>query len=290
MTPEDNTLTRRTAVAAGVAVGVGYALAVSPVTAWAITTPADGLDTRTVAIPTGIGGKESMPAYVASPKTKGGKLPVVIVVHEIFGVHEYIQDVCRRFAKAGYLAVAPSLYFRQGDATKIPDPKQLIAEIVGKVDQATVLADLDATRAWLKSDGSADLGRAAITGFCWGGSVVWMYSAHEPSLKAGVAWYGKIKGDVTEKMPKFPIDIAPTLSVPVLGLYGGKDKGISQEDVEAMRKGLAKGRTDSKIHVFPDAEHGFHADYRPSYNAKAATEAWDEALAWLKAHGVKSST
>jgi carboxymethylenebutenolidase len=278
-----STLTRRDAVARGVTTtaGVGYALAVSPVTAWAITTPATDLDVRDVKIPTGAGGKEAMPAYVAAPKGKS-QLPVVLVVHEIFGVHEYIKDVCRRLAKAGYVALAPDLFFRHGDATKITNMTELRTKIVSKADQATVLADLDAARAWLKADGKGDLSRAAITGFCWGGNVVWMYAAHEPSLKAGVAWYGRWRTDGA----KAPLDIAASLTVPVLGLYGGKDKGIPQTDVEAMRKELAKGKTGSKIHVFPDAEHAFHADYRPSYHEKAAQEGWQELLAWLKGHGV----
>lgn len=280
----DSKITRRD-VAVGI--GVGYALSVLPVTAWAVTTPADGLETGGVQIPTGKDGKEMMPAFLAAPKT-AGTFPVVIVVHEIFGVHEYIRDVCRRLAKEGYLAVAPDLFFRNGDATKIEDRKKLMDEIVAKQTQAAVLADLDAVSAWAKKDKRADAKKMAITGYCWGGNVVWMYAAHNPELKAGIAWYGRVKGDVTPAQPKFPMDVAASLTVPVLGLYGEKDGGIPLADVDAMRKELGKSKSGSQMNVYIGAEHGFHADYRPSYNEKAAKEAWTELLAWLGKHGVKA--
>lgn len=263
----------------------GYALAVSPVTAWAITTPSNDLETADVTIPTG---KETMPGYAAWPK-KGGTRGAVLVIQEIFGVHEYIKDVCRRLANEGYFAIAPSLYFRHGDATQIADIDKLRKDIVDKVGQAQVMTDLDAAVAWLGKQKNVDAANVAITGFCWGGNVVWMYAGHNPKLKAGVAWYGRLKPDTSPLMPKTPVDIGAGLTVPVLGLYGGKDKGIPQDTVELMRKELAKGKTDSKIIVYPDAEHGFHADYRPSYNASAANEGWGEMLKWFKAKGLASS-
>lgn len=266
-----------------VTTATGYALAVSPITALAITTPGDDLEQGDAAIPSG---KDTLPAFFARPK-KGGPLPVVIVVHEIFGVHEYIKDVCRRLAKEGIFAVAPDLFSRYGDATKVPDIDKLRATIVGKVKQKDVMDDLDATLAWVAKQKDVKADAAGITGFCWGGNVVWMYAAHHPRLKAGVAWYGRLVGDASPDNPKFPVDIAESLKVPVLGLYGGKDKGIGLDTVEKMRTGLAKGTSGSKIIVYPEAEHGFHADYRPSYNEKAAKEAWAEALAWFKANGVK---
>jgi carboxymethylenebutenolidase len=272
---------RRTFITA--TAGAGYALAVSPITASAFTTPSDGLATGDVKIATG---KEQLPAYFAHPAGKGDH-PVVIVVHEIFGVHEYIRDVCRRLAKEGYFAIAPDLFFRYGDASKVEDMDKLRATIVSKSKQSEVLGDLDAFVAWLGSQKPARAAAVGITGFCWGGNVVWMYAAHNPKLKAGVAWYGRLVGDKTPAQPRFPVDEGASLKVPVLGLYGGKDKGITQESVEQMRKELAKGKTGSKIIVYPDSEHAFHADYRPSYNEKDAKEGWKELLAWYRSHGLK---
>lgn len=260
----------------------GYALAVSPVTAWAVTTPATDLEVQDVKINVG---KLEMPAYVARPK-KAGKYPVVIVIHEIFGVHEYIKDVVRRFANAGFYAVAPYLYFRQGDATKIEDIPKLRSEIIDKVVQAEVISDLDATVKWLNDQKAADASKIGITGFCWGGSVTWVYSQHNPKLKAGVAWYGKLVGEPTANVKIFPVEGAAKQTVPVLGLYGGKDKGIPLDTVEKMRAELKKGKSGSEIVVYDNADHGFHADYRPMYDEKAAKEAWDKALAWFKAHGM----
>jgi carboxymethylenebutenolidase len=211
---------------------------------------------------------------------------VVLVVQEIFGVHEHIQDVCRRLAKEGALAVAPELYAREGDVSKLTDVQQIVRDVVARVPDAQVLADLDATLAWARASGKGDATRAAVTGFCWGGRITWLYAAHAPSLRAGAAWYGRLAGAPTERQPKFPVDVAPTLTVPVLGLYGGRDEGIPLADVEAMRAALARaGATKSEIRVFPDAPHGFHADYRPSYREADARAAWSEMLAWFRRHG-----
>lgn len=271
---ETTEITRRELIVTG----VGYALAVSPITAWAITTPAQGLDAGDVVIPLGA---EKMRGYWAMPKGKG-PFPVVLVIHEIFGVHEYIKDVCRRLAKEGYLAISPDLYFRYGDATKEPDKDKLISGIVSKTTQGQVMADLDTTLAWLAKNPKADTKRASITGFCWGGNVTWMYAAHNPSLKAGIAWYGRLSGDKTPSQPKFPLDVVAELKVPVLGLYGEKDSGIPLDQVEKMRAALKAGATKSDIIVYTGAAHGFHADYRPSYDEKSAKEAWKKLLEWLK--------
>jgi carboxymethylenebutenolidase len=272
---------RRDFMTAGI--GAGFALAVLPVAAWALTTSSDGLEAGPVRIPTG---KESMPGYRAMPKGKG-PFPVVIVVQEIFGIHEYIQDVCRRLAHEGYMAIAPSLYFRQGDATKIADIEQLRKEIVSQVDQKQVWTDLDETLEWARSAAQkGDPTRAAITGFCWGGGVTWTYCAHNPKLKAGVAWYGRLDGERTEKTPVYPIDVAAKVKVPVLGLYGGKDQGIPLTDVEKMREALKAAKSPSEITVYPDAGHGFHADYRPSYHEASAKDGWKKMLAWLRRNGV----
>jgi carboxymethylenebutenolidase len=266
-------------------VGVGYALAVSPVTAMAFSTPLDGLEVKDISIRSGA---ESLPAYVARPKGKGNGA-AVIVVQEIFGIHEYIKDVCRRLAKEGYLAVAPSLYFRQGDATKIEDIKKLMAEIVSKVDQRQVMSDLDATVHWIEQEtakGHQKTARIGITGFCWGGGVTWVYASQQPKVKAGVAWYGKITGDKTSMQSLFPLDVAGGLKAPVLGLYGEKDHGIPLEHVEKMKASLKAANSKSRIEVFAGAEHGFHADYRPSYNEKAAKEGWRLMLEWFKKNHV----
>jgi carboxymethylenebutenolidase len=217
---------------------------------------------------------------------QGKHFPVVLVVQEIFGVHEHIKDLCRRFAKAGYLAVAPELYARQGDVSKISDWKQIFAEVVSKVPDAQVMSDLDATVAWAAKSSSGDAKRVAITGFCWGGRIVWLYAAHNPRLKAGVAWYGRLKGDTNPLQPKYPLDVVADLKAPVLGLYGGKDQGIPREDVDAMRAALAAAKKPGEIVVFPNAQHGFLADYRPSYSAEDAKEGWAKCLAWFREHGV----
>jgi carboxymethylenebutenolidase len=277
-------LTRRELIAG--TVGGGFALAVRPVSAAAITTSADGLDAGAIQIP-GDGGP--VPGYRAVAAKRKGKPPVVVVVHEIFGVHEHIRDVCRRLAKAGALAVAPDLFARQGDASGIADMKELQSKIVSKTPDAQVMSDLDATIAWAKTAGGGDAGRVGITGFCWGGRIVWLYAARGPAAKAGVAWYGRLVGDKDAVRPRHPIDVASALQAPVLGLYGGQDQGIPLASVEEMRKALAAGGAASKrsqIHVYPEAGHAFFADYRPSYRAADAADGWSRMLAWFKTNGV----
>jgi carboxymethylenebutenolidase len=262
---------------------VGFAAAVRPVYGATITTDAAGLVAGEVKIPAA--GVE-LPAYRAHPET-GGPFPVVLVVQEIFGVHEHIKDVCRRLAKEGYLAVATELYARQGDVSKMTDVQQVVRDVVARVPDAQVMADLDATLAWAGSSGKGDASRAGVTGFCWGGRITWLYAAHNPKLKAGVAWYGRLATPPTPLQPKSPIDLVAELKAPVLGLYGGRDEGIPLADVERMRAALSgAGKTNSEIEVYPDAPHGFHADYRPSYREADAKAAWGEMLAWFRKHGV----
>ncbi len=274
--------TRRTALQA--VLGVGYAAAAAPLMAQtAIATPSDGLDVGTVHYE--VNGFQ-VPAYRAAPAGKTG-LPVVLVIQEIFGVHAYIADVCRRLARAGYLAIAPEMYARQGDPAKYPDIAKLMAEVVAKVPDAQVMADLDGAVAWATAHGG-DAARVGITGFCWGGRTTWLYAAHGP-VKAGVAWYGRLVGNASTLTPRQPVDIAPTLKAPVLGLYGEKDGGIPLDTIDKMKAALASGSAAAKASqfvVYPDAPHAFHADYRPSYRAEAAEDGWKQALAWLKAHGV----
>ncbi len=273
--------TRREVVVSSLA--VGFAAAVSPVSAdTVIRTGAEGLTAGEVKIPVADG---EIPAYRAMP-AKDGKFPVVLVVQEIFGVHEHIKDVCRRFAKEGYLAIAPELYARQGDASKYTDWKQLYGEIVMKVPDAQVMSDLDAAVAWAGKSGAGDTSRVGITGFCWGGRIVWLYSAHSSTLKAGVAWYGRLSGEATPLQPKYPLDLVADLKAPVLGLYGGQDQGIPLADVEKMRAALAAAKNPSEIIVYPDAGHAFNADYRPSYNAEAAKDGWRRCLEWFRKYGV----
>ncbi len=266
------------------ALGLGYAAAATPLMAQtAIATPADGLTVGEVSFT--VGGFK-VPAYRAAPAGKTG-LPVVLVIQEIFGVHEYIADTCRRFAKAGYLAIAPQLYARQGDASKYTEAAKLMAEIVSKVPDAQVMADLDGAVAWATANGG-DAARIGITGFCWGGRITWLYAAHGP-VKAGVAWYGRLVGQASDLTPKHPVDIAPILKAPVLGLYGEKDTGIPLDTVDKMKAALAGGTAAAKASefvVYPDAPHAFHADYRPSYRKEAADDGWKRALAWFKANGV----
>jgi carboxymethylenebutenolidase len=233
----------------------------------------------------------AMPAYRARPAA-GNKPPVILVVQEIFGVHEHIKDICRRLAHAGYYAIAPELYLRQGDAGKYTPEQipQLFADIVSKVQQSQVLADLDACVVHVRGTGEADTTRLAITGFCWGGTIVWLYGAHSDSLKAGVAWYGRLNADATTLQPKRPVDIAALLKAPILGLYGGKDPGIPMTDVNLMREkiaaaGLAADRA-AEIVDYPDAGHAFLADYRASYREADAVDGWSRMLAWFRQHGV----
>ena len=266
----------------------GFALAVQPVTAQTvITTDANGLEAGEVKIPVKDG---EIPGYRAMP-AKGKNFPVVLVVQEIFGVHEHIKDICRRFAKLGYFAVAPSLYARQGDVSqaKMED----IMKIVAQVPDEQVMSDLDATAAYAKASGKCDAKKLSITGFCWGGRIVWLYAEHNPSVRAGVAWYGRLVAAPNAKpnplTPKQPIELVDELRAPVLGLYGAKDTGIPVETVEQMRTALknskSKAAHESELVVYPDAGHGFNADYRPSYNKEAATDGWNRLQAWFKKYG-----
>jgi carboxymethylenebutenolidase len=261
---------------------IGFAAAVCPITAETITTDTNGLSAGEVKIPTGDG---EMPGYRAMPD-KGGPFPVVLVVEEIFGVHEHIKDLCRRLAKAGYYAVAPELFARQGDVSKLENPQEIITKVVGKVPDSQVMSDLDAATAWAQKSGKGDTSRLGITGFCWGGRVVWLYAAHSSKLKAGAAWYGQIKGQVNEQRPKTVLELAGEMKAPVLGLYGGKDQGIPVEQVEQMREALKAAHKPSEIVIYPDAPHGFNADYRPSYRESDAKDAWAKMLAWFKKYGV----
>jgi len=258
----------------------GFALAAQPVSAQTITTDANGLTASEVKIPAAGG---EMPAYRAMP-AKGKSLPVVLVVQEIFGVHEHIKDICRRFAKLGYLAIAPELYARQGDVSKIADSREIMA-IVAKVPDAQVISDLDAAVEWASKSGNVDVSKLGITGFCWGGRQVWLYAAHNPKVKAAVAWYGRLVGQPDELHPKYPLDIAPALKVPVLGLYGAQDQSIPLDSIEQMRAALKKGSSKSEIVVYPDAGHAFYADYRPSYRQQAAEDGWKRLRDWFKKYG-----
>jgi len=259
----------------------GFALAVLPVSAETITTDTEGLEAGEVSIPTADG---QMPGYRAMPKS-GKSFPVVLVVQEIFGVHEHIKDMCRRFSKLGYLAVAPELYARQGDVSKLADIQEVISKVVSKVPDAQVMSDLDATVDWASKTGKGDVNRLGITGFCWGGRIVWLYAAHNPKLKAGVAWYGRLVGQASELQPKHPIDVVSSLKAPVLGLYGGKDQGIPQDTVEQMRAALKAAGNPSEIVLYPEAGHGFNADYRPGYNKEAAQDGWKHLQRWFKKYG-----
>jgi carboxymethylenebutenolidase len=260
---------------------VGFALATHPIDAETITTDSAGLDAGDVAIPTG---DARIPGYRATPEGDG-RFPIVLVVQEIFGVHEHIKDVCRRFAKLGYFAVAPELYARQGDVSQLASIDEIRA-IVAKVPDAQVIRDLDATVAWATGTGKADPARLGITGFCWGGRIVWLYAAHNASLKAGVAWYGRLEGDRTDLQPRYPIDVVAELKAPVLGLYGALDQGIPVASVEHMRTALTAAKVPTEIHVYADAGHAFYADYRPSYAKDAADDGWRRLQAWFKRHGV----
>jgi carboxymethylenebutenolidase len=266
------------------AVGSGFAAAVLPVTAQTIKTDAQGLELGEVLIPVG---DFKMPAYRAQPAGVR-KPPVALVISEIFGVHEYIADVARRFAKQGYLAIAPELFVRQGDAGSYGEIAKLQAEVIMKVPDEQVMRDLDACVAWAGSQGG-DVARLGVTGFCWGGRITWLYAAHSPAVKAGVAWYGRLVGNSTALQPRHPLEVADQLQAPVLGLYGGQDQGIPLDTVDKMKAALAQGSAAARrsgFHIYPDAPHAFHADYRPSYRKEAAEDGWKRCLAWFKAQGV----
>jgi carboxymethylenebutenolidase len=283
LVPREGGFDRRSFVRA--TLGSGFAAAVLPVMAQTVVkTDSTGLVAGEVMIPVG---DFRMPAYRAAPAGKTGA-PVLLVVSEIFGVHEYIADVARRFAKAGYFAIAPELFVRQGDAGSYGEIAKLIAEVVSKVPDAQVMADLDASVAWARAEG-ADAGKLGVTGFCWGGRITWLYAAHNPGVKAGVAWYGRLVGTPNPLQPKHPIELAGQLHGPVLGLYGGQDTGIPLDTVESMKTALAAGSAAarrSSFHVYPEAPHAFHADYRPSFRKEAAEDGWRRTLEWFRSHGV----
>ena len=277
---------RRAALRAalGAGLGVGYASVVGPVMAQtAIKTSAEGLTAGEVSID--VHGFK-LPAYRAAPAGKKN-LPVVLVISEIFGVHEYIADTCRRLARAGYMAIAPDLFVRQGDPMAYGEMAKLMSEVIAKVPDAQAMGDLDAAVQWASANGG-DVSKLAITGFCWGGRITWLYAAHGP-VKAAVAWYGRLQGNKNELQPTFPIDLVAKLKAPVLGLYGGKDTGIPQESVDAMKAALKSGSAAAKVSefvIYPDAPHAFHADYRPSYREQAAKDGWAHMLSWFKKQGV----
>ena len=262
------------------AVGVGFAAAALPVCAQTIvTTDTQGLTAGVVML--NIDGQQ-VPMYRAQPEGKTN-LPVVLVISEIFGVHEHIADVARRFAKQGYMALAADYFVRQGDAGKFTNISELIKEVISKVPDEQVMKDIDAVVAWAKANGG-NTDKLAITGFCWGGRITWMYAAHNPKVKAGVAWYGGLRGEQNALKPNHPVQIAAGLKVPVLGLYAAKDGGIPLDSVEQMKVELAKGNSKSEFVVYPNSVHGFHADYRPSYNEVDAKDGWQRCLAWFKAN------
>ena len=260
----------------------GLTLATTRVEAQVIHTDAEGIEAGEVAIPAGDG---PMPAYRAVPKGEG-PFPVILVVEEIFGVHDYIKDICRRLAKAGYCAVAPELYARQGDLSKMTDVKQIIAEVISKTPDAQWIGDLDATVAWATSAAKGDGQRLGVMGWCRGGRAVWLYDAHRTDLKAAVAWYGPLGGDRTAIQPRTAGDVAGEIHAPLLALYGGGDTGIPVASVEAARDAAKAAGKSVDLVIYPDAPHGFHADYRPSYRKAAAEDGWAKALAFFKAHGV----
>jgi len=257
----------------------GFALAAAPVVAQTVTPDPGGLLAGEVKIPVADG---EISGYRAQPKS-GGSFPVVIVACEIFGLQEHIKDICRRFAKEGYLAIAPDFFGREGDVSKLEDFDAII-KVVSKTPDAQVMSDLDAAVAWAEKN-KGDAKRLGVTGFCWGGRVTWLYAAHSPKVKAGVAWYGRLIGEATQLQPKNPIDLVPMLKAPVLGLYGGQDKGIPLDTVERMRETLKKAGNPSDIIVYPDAPHGFFADVRDSYRKEAAQDGWKRLLAWFKRYG-----
>lgn len=268
------------------ALGAGFALAVQPVAAQtAITTDSTGLTASEIQVPTADG---NMPAYRAQP-AQGSNFPVILVVQEIFGVHEYIKDTCRRLARLGYQAIAPELYARQGDPRQYSEIPEILSKVVSKVPDSQVMADLDATVAWAQAN-SGDTQRLGITGFCWGGRITWLYAAHNPKVKAGVAWYGRLTSPVSDMTPRHPLDVADTLNGPVLGLYGGQDAGIPNDTVAKMQAALAQSANPaskaSAIHLYPDAPHAFHADYRPSYRKEPAEDGWKRMQDWFRKHGV----
>jgi len=262
----------------------GFARIVQPIASTVIHTDDKGLVAGEVKIQTMTG---AVPAYRAMPD-KNGKYPLVLVVQEIFGVHEHIRDVCRRLAKLGYFAIAPELYYRQGDVSKLTDNQEIFAKVVNHVPDSQVMSDLDAAVVYAEATGKADTSRLGITGFCWGGRITWTYCVHNPKVKAGVAWYGRlVAAQKAPLQPAYPVELAPCLKVPVRGLYGGQDASIPLEHVEQMRAALkAAGNATAEIIVYPDAPHAFYADYRPNYRKDAAEDGWKKMQEWFRQHGV----
>lgn len=266
----------------------GFALAAQPIQAQqVISTNFDGLEATEVGIEEN--GVE-LYAYMAKPKTVTGPLPVVIVCSEIFGVHEHIADITRRFAKQGYLAIAPEFFTRAGDPTSLGTVAEIIKKIISQTPDSQVMDDIRACLAWATKNGG-DTSRSAITGFCWGGRITWLACANIPELKAGVAWYGRLVGEKSDNFPTHPVDLANTLKAPVLGLYGGADDGIPLKTVDQMKEALAQATGNaaaqaSRLEVYPDAPHAFHADYRATYRAAAAKDGWEKCLLWFKTNGV----
>lgn len=284
--PDAPHLNRREFFVTSIAAAGIYAAAVTPISAQTrIITDSEGLVAGEVKIPVSDG---EIPAYRAMPDKKGKKFPVVLVVHEIFGVHEWVQDVCRRFAKLGYMAVAPALYAREGEVKGLKDPREINRQIFSKIPDTQSMVDLDSTVIWA-SKNSGNKSKLSITGFCWGGRIVWLYAAHNKKVDAGAAWYGRVvptpNSPVNAAQPTTPIDYAKDLKVPVIGFYGGQDKGITQDGVQRMQDEVKKGKSGSEIMVFPNADHGFHADYRPSFNKEASEESWKRLQEWFKTHG-----
>ncbi len=259
----------------------GLTLATTRVEAQAITTDTDGLEVGEVQIPTADG---KLPAYYARPKG-AGPFPVVLVIEEIFGVHDYIKDICRRFAKEGYMAVATEYYARIGDLSKMTDVGEIFAKVISKAPDATMMADLDATAAWAFAN-HGNAAKLAVTGFCRGGRATWLYAEHNPKLKAAAAWYGHVNTPASDIQPHSAMEMAAELKCPMLGLYGGKDTGIKVEDVLATAAKARAAGQEVEIRIFPEAGHAFHADYRPSYRADAALAGWTQTLAWFRSHGV----
>lgn len=282
--PEAPTFNRREFLVTSILAAGVYGLAVTPIAAQSkITTDANGLIASEVKIPVADG---EIPAYRAMPDKKGGKFPVVIVIHEIFGVNEWIQDVCRRFAKLGYMAVAPALYARQGEVKDLKDPREINRNIYSKIPDTQSMTDIDSTVAWAGKN-SGNTKKVSITGFCWGGRIVWLYAAHNPKIKAGAAWYGRLaptpNSPVNALQPTTPMDHITELTVPVIGFYGGLDTGITVDSVQRMQDAVKKaGKSKSELIVYPNAMHGFFADYRPSYNKQSAEDAWPKLLEWFK--------
>ena len=260
----------------------GLTLATPHALAQLVHTDAAGLQAGEVRVPVADG---HIPAYAARPDGPG-PFPIVLVIEEIFGVHDYIKDVCRRLAKLGYLAIAPELYARLADLSKMTDPQQIIRDVISRAPDATVLSDLDSTVAWATVQGHGDVRRLGVTGFCRGGRDVWLYGAHNPALKAAVAWYGPVGGTPTPIQPHTALELAPGLKCPLLGLYGGADASIPQDQVQAAAAAARSAGGTVEIVVYPGAPHGFHADYRPSYHRDAALAGWQRMLAWFRSHGV----